>query len=50
MAEREEEYQQEMKEKLDKFILEHAVKVIQHSWRTVLANRIEKKKVTILIK
>ncbi|KOB79011.1 V-type proton ATPase subunit a [Operophtera brumata] len=44
MAEREEEYHQEMMAKMEKFRLEHAVKVIQTAWREVQANRNEKKK------
>ncbi|XP_075977989.1 dynein regulatory complex protein 10-like [Anticarsia gemmatalis] len=44
MAEREEEYHQEMTEKMQKFLIEHSARVIQHAWRTVLANRAEKKK------
>lgn len=45
MAEREAEYHQEMTEKMEKFLIEHAARVIQHAWRDVLANRAEKKKV-----
>lgn len=45
MAEREEEYQQEMLEKMTKFMMEHAAKVIQNAWREVQANRAEKKRV-----
>ncbi|XP_004927371.1 dynein regulatory complex protein 10 [Bombyx mori] len=44
MAEREEEYHKEMTEKMNKFMLEHAARVIQTAWRDVLANRAEKKK------
>ncbi|XP_045772440.1 dynein regulatory complex protein 10-like [Maniola jurtina] len=44
MAEREEEYHQEMTAKMNKFIVEHAARVIQSAWREVLANRAEKKK------
>lgn len=46
MEEREEEYHQEMSEKLRVFQLEHAARVLQVAWREVLANRAEKKKVT----
>lgn len=45
MAEREEEYHQEMAEKMQKFLMEHAARVIQVAWRDVLANRAEKKRV-----
>ncbi|XP_047991100.1 dynein regulatory complex protein 10-like isoform X2 [Leguminivora glycinivorella] len=44
MAEREEEYHREMKLKMEKFLLEHAARVIQSAWRKVLLNRAEKKK------
>ncbi|XP_061716403.1 dynein regulatory complex protein 10-like isoform X1 [Cydia pomonella] len=44
MAEREEEYHKEMKEKMEKFLLEHAARVIQSAWRKVLLNRAERKK------
>ncbi|XP_063383780.1 uncharacterized protein LOC134670048 [Cydia fagiglandana] len=44
MAEREEEYQREMKEKMEKFLREHAARVIQSAWRKVLLNRAERKK------
>ncbi|KAH9627931.1 hypothetical protein HF086_015375, partial [Spodoptera exigua] len=44
MAEREAEYNQEMTEKMNKFLLDHAARVIQHAWREVLVNRAEKKK------
>ncbi|XP_063825747.1 dynein regulatory complex protein 10-like [Ostrinia nubilalis] len=44
MAEREEEYHQEMTEKMQKFLMEHAARVIQVAWRDVLANRAEKKR------
>ncbi|XP_061716408.1 dynein regulatory complex protein 10-like [Cydia pomonella] len=44
MAEREAEYHQEMTEKLNKFIIEHAARVIQTAWRDTLKNRAEKKK------
>lgn len=47
MEEREAEYHQEMTAKMNKFIIEHAAKVIQYSWREVLANRLEKKKVSL---
>lgn len=47
MAEREEEYHQEMKEKMNKFLIEHAARVIQNAWREVLANRAEKKRVRL---
>lgn len=49
MAEREAEYHQEMTEKMNKFLLEHAARVIQCAWREVLANRAEKKKVSFRI-
>lgn len=45
MAEREAEYAQEMKTKMDNFVKEHAAKILQTAWRQVLANRKEKKKV-----
>ncbi|XP_063536037.1 dynein regulatory complex protein 10-like [Cydia strobilella] len=44
MAEREEEYHREMKEKMEKFLLEHAARVIQSAWRKILLNRTERKK------
>ncbi|XP_063624215.1 dynein regulatory complex protein 10-like [Cydia splendana] len=44
MAEREEEYHREMKEKMEKFLREHAARVIQSAWRKVLLNRAERKK------
>ncbi|XP_073956259.1 dynein regulatory complex protein 10-like [Choristoneura fumiferana] len=44
MAEREAEYQKEMMEKMEKFRMEHAARVLQGAWRRVLANRAEKKK------
>ncbi|OWR50654.1 hypothetical protein KGM_207855 [Danaus plexippus plexippus] len=44
MEEREAEYHQEMTEKMNKFLIEHAARVIQNAWREVLANRAEKKK------
>ncbi|CAH1638348.1 unnamed protein product [Spodoptera littoralis] len=44
MAEREAEYNQEMTEKMNKFLIDHAARVIQHAWREVLTNRAEKKK------
>ncbi|CAH0715359.1 unnamed protein product, partial [Brenthis ino] len=44
MEEREKEYHQEMTEKMNKFLTEHAARVIQHAWREVLANRAEKKR------
>ncbi|CAH0585552.1 unnamed protein product [Chrysodeixis includens] len=50
MAEREEEYHQEMTEKMNKFLMEHAARVIQHAWREVLINRNEKKKLKKLLK
>ncbi|XP_072949440.1 dynein regulatory complex protein 10-like [Epargyreus clarus] len=50
MAEREEEYHQEMTEKMNKFLLEHAARVIQNAWREVLANRAEKKRLKKLQK
>ncbi|XP_026738721.1 dynein regulatory complex protein 10-like [Trichoplusia ni] len=50
MAEREEEYHQEMTEKMNKFLMEHAARVIQHAWREVLINRAEKKKLRKLLK
>ncbi|XP_063363985.1 dynein regulatory complex protein 10-like [Cydia amplana] len=43
MEEKENEYHQEMTAKLDKFIVEHAARVIQYAWRTTLQNRNEKK-------
>lgn len=49
MAEREAEYHQEMTEKMNKFMLEHAARVIQVAWRDVLANRAEKKRVRIIV-
>lgn len=48
MAEREAEYHEEMTQKMQKFLEEHAARVIQYAWREVLANRAEKKKVTFL--
>lgn len=45
MEEREAEYQKEMMEKMEKFRMEHAARVLQGAWRGVLANRAEKKKV-----
>ncbi|CAG9786886.1 unnamed protein product [Diatraea saccharalis] len=50
MAEREEEYHQEMTEKMNKFLMEHAARVIQNAWREVLANRAEKKRLKKLQK
>ncbi|KAJ0176474.1 hypothetical protein K1T71_007653 [Dendrolimus kikuchii] len=50
MAEREAEYHQEMMEKMNKFMLEHAARVIQVAWREVLANRAEKKRLKKLQK
>ncbi|CAH0398226.1 unnamed protein product [Chilo suppressalis] len=50
MAEREAEYQQEMVEKMNKFLMEHAARVIQNAWREVLANRAEKKRLKKLQK
>ncbi|XP_064072773.1 dynein regulatory complex protein 10-like isoform X1 [Vanessa tameamea] len=50
MAEREAEYHQEMTEKMNKFLLEHAARVIQNAWREVLANRAEKKRLKKLQK
>ncbi|CAH2095989.1 unnamed protein product [Euphydryas editha] len=50
MAEREEEYHQEMAEKMNKFLIEHAARVIQNAWREVLANRAEKKRLKKLQK
>lgn len=47
MAEREAEYNQEMTEKMNKFLIDHAARVIQHAWREVLANRAEKRKVRL---
>ncbi|XP_046965985.1 dynein regulatory complex protein 10-like isoform X1 [Vanessa cardui] len=44
MEEREAEYHQEMTEKMNKFLIEHAARVIQNAWREVLANRAEKKR------
>lgn len=48
MAEREEEYHREMTDKMTKFIMEHAARVIQCAWRDVIANRAEKKRVRTL--
>lgn len=48
MAEREEEYHREMTDKMTKFIMEHAARVIQCAWREALANRAEKKRVRSL--
>lgn len=45
MKERDDEYHEEMKAKMEKFLLEHAARVIQFAWREVLSNRAEKKKV-----
>ncbi|XP_045518259.1 dynein regulatory complex protein 10-like [Pieris brassicae] len=50
MAEREEEYHQELTEKMNKFLLEHAARVIQCAWRDVLSNRAEKKRLKKLQK
>ncbi|KAG6444556.1 dynein regulatory complex protein 10 [Manduca sexta] len=50
MAEREEEYHREMTEKMNKFLIEHAARVIQNAWREVLANRAEKKRLKKLQK
>ncbi|XP_047991121.1 dynein regulatory complex protein 10-like [Leguminivora glycinivorella] len=50
MAEREAEYHQEMTNKLNAFIIEHAARVIQVAWRTTLSNRAEKKKLNRLRK
>ncbi|XP_052753336.1 dynein regulatory complex protein 10-like [Galleria mellonella] len=50
MAEREAEYHQEMMEKMTKFLIEHAARVIQSAWREVLANRAEKKRLKKLQK
>ncbi|KOB79010.1 Uncharacterized protein OBRU01_00346 [Operophtera brumata] len=50
MEEREIEYHQEMTEKLNWFLVQHAARVIQYSWRNVLANRAEKKKLKKLEK
>ncbi|XP_059052189.1 dynein regulatory complex protein 10-like [Achroia grisella] len=50
MAEREEEYHREMTEKMTKFLMEHAARVIQNAWREVLANRAEKKRLRKLQK
>ncbi|XP_063383558.1 dynein regulatory complex protein 10-like [Cydia fagiglandana] len=44
MEERDAEYHQEMTAKLDKFIVEHAARVIQTAWRDTLKNRAEKKR------
>lgn len=49
MAEREAEYHQEMTDKMNKFLRDHAARVIQNFWREVLANRNEKKKVCIIL-
>lgn len=45
MEERDKEYHEEMMRKMEAFQLEHAARVLQTAWRTVLANRLEKKKV-----
>ncbi|GBP46504.1 Dynein regulatory complex protein 10 [Eumeta japonica] len=50
MEERDNEYHQEMTAKMNKFMLEHAARVIQHAWREVLANRAEKKRLRRLIR
>ncbi|XP_022813977.1 IQ domain-containing protein D-like [Spodoptera litura] len=50
MAEREAEYNQEMTEKMNKFLIDHAARVIQHAWREVLTNRAEKKKLRKIIR
>ncbi|XP_013145357.1 PREDICTED: uncharacterized protein LOC106108648 [Papilio polytes] len=50
MAEREAEYHEEMTQKMQKFLEEHAARVIQYAWREVLANRAEKKKLKKLLK
>ncbi|XP_048478442.1 dynein regulatory complex protein 10 [Plutella xylostella] len=50
MEEREAEYEQEMMQKMHKFMLEHAARVVQTAWREVLANRAEKKKLRKLQK
>ncbi|CAK1580502.1 unnamed protein product [Parnassius mnemosyne] len=50
MEERDAEYDREMAEKMNKFLLEHAARVIQHAWREVLANRAEKKRLKKLQK
>uniref|UniRef100_A0A2H1V0I2 Dynein regulatory complex protein 10 n=1 Tax=Spodoptera frugiperda TaxID=7108 RepID=A0A2H1V0I2_SPOFR len=50
MAEREAEYNQEMTEKMNKFLIDHAARVIQHAWREVLANRAEKRKLRKIIR
>lgn len=50
MEEREKEYHQEMTDKFNKFLIEHAARVIQVSWRDVLANRAEKRRVSIVVK
>ncbi|XP_013170295.1 PREDICTED: uncharacterized protein LOC106119711 [Papilio xuthus] len=50
MAEREAEYHEEMTQKMQKFLQEHAARVIQNAWREVLANRAEKKKLKKLLK
>lgn len=47
MAEREAEYAEEMTNKMDQFRREHAARILQVSWRAVLVNRKEKKKVQI---
>ncbi|XP_063624216.1 dynein regulatory complex protein 10-like [Cydia splendana] len=44
MEEKEGEYHQEMTAKLDKFIVEHAARVIQTAWRDTLQNRAEKRR------
>ncbi|VVC91267.1 dynein regulatory complex protein 10-like [Leptidea sinapis] len=50
MEEREAEYQQELTEKMNRFMLEHAARVIQVAWREVLQNRAEKRRLKKLQK
>ncbi|CAB3227188.1 unnamed protein product [Arctia plantaginis] len=50
MKERDDEYDAEMTAKMEKFLLEHAARIIQFAWREVLSNRAEKKKLKKLQK
>lgn len=45
MAQKEEEYQKEVLHKMTTFLMEHAARVIQRMWRSILAARAEKKRV-----
>lgn len=45
MAQKEEEYQKEVLHKMTTFMMEHAARVIQRMWRSILAARAEKKRV-----